>query len=172
MEQENGQIVIYGREGHAEVIGLKGQTNNQAIVIEKPEDYNKIDPGKPTTVFAQTTKSIDKFQKLGENIQNYSNSEKIKIHDTICRQVSNRVPRMKEFSAQHDVIIFVGGQKSSNARFLFEVCEQTNPNSYFISFPEDLKKEWFSKADSVGICGATSTPQWLMEQIAKIIKDY
>ena len=165
MDQVEGQVVIYGKPGHAEVVGLNGQTDNRAIIVEKPEDIEKIDSQKPVRLFAQTTRSIDKFLQLGENIREHSKNSDIRIHDTICRQVSGRVPRMREFAVRHDVIVFVGGKKSSNARILYDACLQSNPRSYFISFPEELDYEWFSDVESVGICGATSTPLWLMEQV-------
>ncbi|HBL76917.1 MAG: 4-hydroxy-3-methylbut-2-enyl diphosphate reductase [Bacteroidetes bacterium GWF2_42_66] len=172
MEKAGGQVIIYGKQGHAEVNGLIGQTSNRAIIVEEPGDLETIDPEKPAVLFAQTTKSIEKFQQLKSNIQEYSRNSELKVHDTICRQVANRVPRMKEFAAQHDVIVFVGGQKSSNARILYDVCLQTNPRSYFISSPEELDFGWFENAGSVGICGATSTPQWLMEQIRELLVNH
>ncbi|MDX9882204.1 MAG: 4-hydroxy-3-methylbut-2-enyl diphosphate reductase [Prolixibacteraceae bacterium] len=169
MEKADGQVIIFGKKGHAEVNGLSGQTGGRAIVVEEPGDLAKIDPGKPAVLFSQTTKSIEKFQQLRENLRDYSINSNVKTHDTICRQVANRVPRMKEFAAQYDVIVFVGGKKSSNARVLYETCLQTNPRSYFVSSPEELDFSWFRNAGSVGICGATSTPQWLMEQIREIL---
>lgn len=169
MEKIGGQLLIYGKPGHAEVVGLTGQTQNKAIIIENPDDLTMIDREKPAVLFAQTTKSIEKFQKLGQNIRNNSKSGELKINDTICRQVSNRVPRMKEFAAQHDVIVFVGGKKSSNARILYDVCKEINARSFFISFPDELDFTWFANANNVGICGATSTPLWLMEQVRELI---
>lgn len=172
MEKVGGQLIIYGKAGHAEVIGLNGQTQHKAVIVENPDDLKNVDPEKPSVLFAQTTKSIEKFQQLGKNIQENSKGGELKIHDTICRQVSNRVPRMKEFAAEHDVIIFVGGKKSSNARILYDVCKETNPRSFFISFTEELDFAWFAKAESVGICGATSTPLWLMEQVRDLIQNH
>ncbi len=172
MEQVNGQVIIYGKPGHAEVVGLNGQTRDRAIIVDNPNDVREIDPGKPATLFAQTTMSIDKFNQLEKNIREHARNSNLKIHDTICRQVSGRVPRMKEFSARHDVIVFVGGKKSSNARILYDACLQTNRRSYFISFPEELNYEWFSDAGSVGVCGATSTPRWLMEQVRERILNH
>ena len=171
MQQQNGQIILFGKKGHAEVIGLNGQTNNQAIIVENETDLSKIDTDKPAYLFSQTTKSIDHFNQLAKIIDKKLNQPMI-VKDTICRQVSNRVPRLKEFAARHDVLIFVGGKKSSNAKFLFDVCKQSNPNSYFVSSTEDLNYDWFAGKSSTGICGATSTPQWLMEQVAKTIKNY
>ncbi len=170
MRNENGQVVIFGHLGHAEITGLVGQTNNEAIVIEHSDDIQKIDPSRPVVVFSQTTKSVDEFKKLTANIQSQSQNGVVKAHDTICRQVSNRVPHLQKFSARFDVVIFVGGQGSSNAQVLFDVCRKFNNRSYFVSSPEDLKADWFSKIETVGVCGATSTPQWLMEKVAERIK--
>ena len=165
MEQKDGQIILLGRKGHAEITGLDGQTNHQAIIIEDESDLKKIDANKPAYFFSQTTKSVDQFHQLAQKIKEKS-SEKVVIKDTICRQMSNRVPRMKEFSSRHDVILFVGGKKSSNAKFLFDICKQTNPDSHFISSLEEIDSNWFHRKNSTGICGATSTPQWLMEKVA------
>jgi len=167
-----GQVVIFGKKGHAEVLGLNGQTNDTAVIAEDPDDLNGIDASKPSALFSQTTKSIEKFRLLAENIRKISSTDKIYVHDTICRQVSNRAPRMKEFSAQHDVIVFAGGKKSSNARLLFEVCQQYNSRSYFISSVEEIDQKWFADARTVGICGATSTPYWLMEQVRNYILNH
>ncbi len=169
MEAEDGQIILFGKKGHAEVTGLNGQTKDQSIIIENEEDLKQVDPNKPAFLFSQTTKSIDQFQQLAQNLQENA-KQPLTVKDTICRQVANRVPRMKEFASQHDILIFVGGKKSSNARFLFDVCKQTNPDSYFISTLEELDENWFQNKQSAGICGATSTPQWLMEQVAEKIK--
>ncbi|MGQ7868808.1 4-hydroxy-3-methylbut-2-enyl diphosphate reductase [Sunxiuqinia sp. sy24] len=169
MEQKDGQVIIFGKKGHAEVIGLNGQTNNQSIIIEDEADLSKITHNKPAYLFAQTTKPVDQFYNLAGKIEAKS-SGKLVIKDTICRQVANRVPRMKEFAAQHDVLIFVGGKKSSNAKFLFEVCLKVNPDSHFVSSPAELNSSWFAGKNSTGICGATSTPQWLMEKIARQIE--
>ena len=171
MQEKDGQIILFGKPGHAEVVGLSGQTNDEAVVIENEQDLKKIDPEKPAYLFAQTTKSIDKFHLLADKIKQNTSQEFV-AKDTICRQVANRVPRMKEFSKEHDVILFVGGKKSSNAKFLFEVCRQYNPNSYFVSNKTELQTGWFEGKSSVGICGATSTPQWLMEEIAEVVKQF
>ncbi len=172
MRNENGQVVIFGHQGHAEITGLLGQTKNEAIVVEHSEDINKIDTSQPVIVFAQTTKSVDEFKKLTENIQNMSKSGLVEVHDTICRQVSNRVPHLQKFAARFDAIVFVGGLRSSNAKVLFDVCKNHNNCSYFVSSPEDLQSDWFSGVETVGVCGATSTPQWLIEQIAERIKEF
>ena len=167
---ENGQVVIFGHLGHAEITGLVGQTNNEAIVVEHSDDLQKIDPTRPVVVFSQTTKSVDEFKKLTANIQSQSQNGVVKAHDTICRQVSNRVLHLQKFSARFDVVIFVGGQGSSNAQVLFDVCRKINNRSYFVSSPDVLNADWFSGIETVGVCGATSTPQWLMKKVAAKIK--
>lgn len=172
MRQKNGQVVIFGHQGHAEVTGLMGQTDNQAIVVEHADDLKKIDPSRPVVVFSQTTKSVDEFKKLTGNIQNQSQNSRVEAHDTICRQVSNRVLYLQKFAVRFEVIIFVGGLRSSNAQVLFDVCKQHNPQSYFVSSLEDLVDEWFTGIQTVGVCGATSTPQWLMEKVADRIKEF
>ncbi len=172
MSLENGQVVIFGHEGHAEVTGLAGQVNNLALIIEHPDDYRKIDPERPVILFSQTTKSIDEFNKLSSNVQQWSKTGSVESHDTICRQVSNRVPHLSRFARKYDRIIFVGGRQSSNAQLLFDVCRKNNRNSYFVSSPEDVLPEWFTGVETVGICGATSTPQWLMEQVADKIRQF
>ncbi|HKJ40632.1 MAG TPA: 4-hydroxy-3-methylbut-2-enyl diphosphate reductase [Sunxiuqinia sp.] len=169
MQVCNGQIIIFGKKGHAEVTGLDGQTKHEAIIVEDENDLDQVDPNRPAFLFSQTTKSLKKFQQLAKNLKERSN-ESVIVKDTICRQVSSRVPRMKDFASTHDVVVFVGGQKSSNAKILFDVCKQTNPNSYFISTLEEIDEQWFQEKNSTGICGATSTPQWLMEQVAEKIK--
>jgi len=174
--KKGGQVVIYGKEGHAEVNGLVGQTNGRAIVISGIENLNKIDFSKPVHLFSQTTKSIEGFYDIQKEIKKRmietQKTEKIEFiaNDTICRQVSHRQPKLHEFVKKHDVIIFVSGQKSSNGRMLYKVCKEENPNTYFVSDTEELKSEWFKNIDSIGVCGATSTPRWLMEKIAKNIE--
>ncbi len=172
MLEKNGQIVIFGHKEHAEVKGLLGQTDDKAIVIENPDDLKSIDPDRPAVVFSQTTKSVEQFNSLKQNLEKQSVSGSVETHDTICRQVSNRIPHLHEFATRYAVVIFVGGQKSSNAQVLFDVCKKQNKRSYFISSPEELMKAWFLGAESVGICGATSTPHWLMEQVAQTIKTF
>ncbi|MFT5749913.1 MAG: (E)-4-hydroxy-3-methyl-but-2-enyl pyrophosphate reductase [Ancylomarina sp.] len=169
LKKIDGQILIYGKKGHAEVNGLVGQTEGEAIVIEYVEDLKKVDFEKPVTLFSQTTKTISGFKEI-TNILNLKCQNELKINDTICRQVSNRMPNIREFAKKHDVIIFVSGKKSSNGKLLFDVCKQENEQSYFVSHPDEVKMTWFSEAKSVGISGATSTPSWLMEQIARNIK--
>lgn len=172
MREENGQIVIFGHQGHAEVSGLAGQTDNRAIVIDNPDDYQTIDLSRPLVVFSQTTKAVADFRKLAENIRNHTKTNRLEVHDTICRQVSNRVPHLEQFAARFDAIVFVGGLQSSNAQVLFEVCKKQNERSYFVSSPDDLHADWFSGAETVGVCGATSTPQWLMEKVAAGIEQF
>ncbi len=172
MRNENGQVVIFGHFGHAEITGLVGQTNNEAIVIEHSDDFHKIDPTRPVVLFSQTTKSVDEFKKLTANIQAQSKDTVVKAHDTICRQVSNRVPHLQLFAIRFETVIFVGGIHSSNAQVLFEVCRKYNQRSYFVSSPEDLQTDWFSGIETVGVCGATSTPHWLMEQVAARINEF
>ena len=172
MNELDGQVVIFGHLGHAEVSGLVGQTNDQAIIIDNPEDYQNIDLSRPLVIFSQTTKSVDDFRKLTENIKNHGHSNKIEVHDTICRQVSNRVPHLQGFAIKYDLVVFVGGLHSSNARVLFDVCKKQNDRSYFVSSPDELHAEWFSGVNTVGVCGATSTPQWLMEKVAEKIKQF
>ena len=171
MQQKKGQIILFGKPGHAEVIGLSGQTDDHAIVIENESDLEKINPGEKAYFFSQTTKSIDKFYDLAEKIKNRS-SQKIQVKDTICRQVANRVTSLTQFSKEHEIILFLGGRKSSNARFLFEVCQKANPNSYFISDKAEIKTSWFDGKSTVGICGATSTPQWLIQEIAGWVSQF
>lgn len=171
MQKEGGQVVIFGHKGHAEVTGLAGQSNNQVVIIESPEDYKKLDLSKPIEIFSQTTKSVADFRKFTDNIRNHIKDNRVEAHDTICRQVSNRVPHLHEFATKYETIVFVGGKQSSNAKVLFDVCKKQNEHSYFVSSVDELKMEWFSGVNTVGICGATSTPQWLMEQIAVKIRE-
>ena len=172
MNEVDGQVVIFGHQGHAEVTGLVGQTDDQAVVIDNPEDYHNIDLSRPLVVFSQTTKSIDDFKQLTENIKSNVQANRVEVHDTICRQVSNRVPHLRKFAVKFDLVVFVGGRYSSNAQVLFDVCKKQNDRSYFVSSPDDLQANWFSGVSTVGVCGATSTPQWLMEKVAEKIKQF
>ncbi|WP_439183192.1 4-hydroxy-3-methylbut-2-enyl diphosphate reductase [Carboxylicivirga taeanensis] len=166
----NGQIVIYGQRGHAEVVGLLGQTNNEAIVIEEEADIARIDFERPVELFAQTTKSPDILKNIVDLLKKQCRAN-FSWHNTTCKQVTGRVPRIKQFAATYEVVVFVGGQESSNAKILFQACREANPHSHFVSSPEEVKLEWFSQGvKKVGVCGATSTPQWLMEQVAEQIK--
>ncbi len=169
--KKGGQVVIFGKEGHAEVNGLVGQTNGKAIVISGLEDLNKIDFSKPVNLFAQTTKKIEGFYEIQKEIKNRMIKDvEFIANDTICRQVSHRQPQLREFVKKHTVIVFVSGQKSSNGKMLYQVCKDENPNTFFVSDVDELESDWFKNTKSVGICGATSTPRWLMEKIAENIE--
>jgi 4-hydroxy-3-methylbut-2-enyl diphosphate reductase len=172
MEREKGQIVIYGKKGHAEVIGLTGQTLEKAIVVMEESDLDKIDFTRPVTLFSQTTKSTKGFYEISGKIEERIKASKGELteldynaNDSICRQVSNREPQLQRFAKENDVILFVSGKKSSNGKALYQVCLGENPRSFFIENETELDFEWFSKDDKVGICGATSTPMWLMERV-------
>ena len=167
------QIVIYGKPGHAEVLGLVGQTEGTAIVIEHPEEANALDFSRDICLFSQTTKPLEGFRQVVDYIsQRIQPSAQFRYFDTICRQVANRLPNVSAFAARHDVVIFVCGQKSSNGRVLCEACRKVNPATYQVDNPEDIRPEWFQgEVGSVGICGATSTPKWLMEDCRKRIRE-
>lgn len=163
----NGQVVIFGKKGHAEVIGLDGQTNHNAILVENIDDIEKIDFSRPVWLYSQTTRRIEEFQDIAEAIKlRMKPGVTAEIKDTICRQVSNRVPHLRKFVSEFDLVLFVAGHKSSNGKYLFSVCKEENSNSYYISKSEEMNREWFKEVDSVGICGATSTPNWQMEEVA------
>jgi 4-hydroxy-3-methylbut-2-en-1-yl diphosphate reductase len=176
MHAENGQIVIYGKEGHAEVNGLVGQTLNNAIIVNHDSDIEKIDFKRPIRFYSQTTQPVDGFEHLikifKDRIQteNPGKNPDFIAHNTICSQVSHREPGLKIFAANHDVIVFVSGKKSSNGLFLFEVCKSINERSYWVSEKKEIQKSWFASVQNVGVCGATSTPMWLMEEVAEYIK--
>ena len=173
------QIVIYGKRGHAEVIGLQGQTNNTAIVIEHEEELDQLDFSRAIYLFSQTTKSVEGFQSLVEAIKSQISNLKSQIaleaHDTICRSVANRVAQLQEFAKANDIVIFVGGGKSSNAKVLYQHCVEANPRTIFVSSPEELENKFAEYRGQiqtnpdwkVGICGATSTPLWLMERVSE-----
>ncbi len=164
---QDGQIVIFGKKGHAEVNGLMGQTEESAIVIENKEDIETLDFSRDISLFSQTTKPLDGFREIGEIIKSrMKDGATFEFYDTICRQVSNRVPNMHEFAQKHDLIIFIAGEKSSNGKVLFAECKKYNPNSYLIHHPDQLNPEWITEDISIGICGATSTPMWQMEAVA------
>lgn len=159
------QIVIFGKNGHAEVLGLVGQTHSKAIVIEKLEDVRLLDFSRDIYLYSQTTKSLDEFRRIIDYIQSHiSPDATFKSFDTICRQVANRMPNIAAFAARHDIILFVCGRKSSNGKVLFSKCKSVNPNSYLIEGPDEIESSWIEGVTTVGICGATSTPKWLMEQ--------
>ncbi len=172
----NGQIVIFGKEGHAEVIGLLGHTENKGIIVSEIEDLKKIDYSKPINIFSQTTKSRSSYLKIIEEIKKRmikaQGSDNINFisNDSICRQVSNRDVFLEEFAGKHDIIIFISGKKSSNGKILYQVCKNKNKRSFFISDTDELDKSWFKNNDSVGICGATSSPNWLMEKVKNAIQ--
>ncbi len=171
----DGQILIYGKEGHAEVTGLLGQTKGEAIIITTINDLEKVDFSRPIYIYSQTTKSPKAYEQITAEIKkriNLIDDNQIKyiVHDTLCRQVSGREPQLKQFARDNDVIVFVSGKKSSNGKMLFQSCKTENSDSYFISDLDELNYEWFSGVKKVGICGATSTPRWLMEDVKKCIE--
>lgn len=172
----NGQTVIYGKKGHAEVNGLVGQTNGEAIVISSPADLDLIDFKRPIFLISQTTQNISEFENIrlliDERLAALNSKAKFTWHDTICRQVSNREAWLREFSIKYDYIIFVSGKKSSNGLFLYSICKQSNPNTIMVSSVDDLDVSVLKGSYSIGICGATSTPRWLMENVAEHIKTF
>lgn len=165
---QDEQILIYGKHGHAEVIGLQGQTDNQAMVFQDMEELDTRDLPQKVTLYSQTTKSTDKFYEIRDEL--IRRGYEVKANDTICRQVSNRYEDLTSFASQYDKVIFVAGKKSSNGKVLFEVCRQSNPNTYFVSDPSEIQAAWFQPQDRVGICGATSTPRWLMEKVESALQ--
>jgi len=176
IEKRGGQVVIYGQHGHAEVAGLAGQTEGRAIIVKDESDLKQVDFTRPIALFSQTTKSTAGFYHMHSLIENEIASANETVepdffdsNDSICRQVSNREPQLRQFAQNFEVVIFVSGKKSSNGKALYGVCQAVNPNSYFVENDEDLDFSWFENKSSVGICGATSTPSWLMEQIARAI---
>ena len=165
------QIVIHGKSGHAEVLGLVGQTDGKAIVIEKAEEAKQLDLNKSIRLFSQTTKSLDEFQEIVEYFKQHISPEAtFEYYDTICRQVANRMPKLREFAATHDLIFFVSGKKSSNGKMLFEECLKVNTNSHLIDNEKEIDPSLLQNVNSIGVCGATSTPKWLMEKIYNHIR--
>ena len=161
----DAQIVIFGKPGHAEVLGLVGQTESKAIVIANVEEVKRLDFSRDIYLYSQTTKSLDEFHRIIEYIQEHiSPQATFRSFDTICRQVANRMPNISSFATRHDLVLFVCGRKSSNGKVLFNECKSVNPNSHLIEGPEEIQEEWLKGVNTVGICGATSTPKWLMEQ--------
>lgn len=161
----DAQIVIFGKPGHAEVLGLVGQTNGRAIVVANLDDVKALDFNRDIYLYSQTTKSLDEFHRIIDYIQEHISPEAtFKSFDTICRQVANRMPNVSAFARRHDLILFVCGRKSSNGRVLFNECKSVNPNSRLIEGPDEIDPSWLEGVETVGICGATSTPKWLMEQ--------
>ena len=170
----DGQVVIFGKEKHAEVIGLKGQTEGKAIVISHLQELDQIDFSKPVVLYSQTTRNKKKYKELGKEIRKRinttGNGKELIINNTICVQVANREPTIREFARKHDLVLFVSGKNSSNGKMLYQVCKEENPNSRFISAESEITKRWFDNVKSVGICGATSTPEWLMRNVAEKVK--
>jgi len=169
-KSQNSQFIIFGKKGHAEVNGLVGQTNGKAIVLESTDEINKIDFSRPIELYSQTTKDLEGFHQLADELKSRAINVPVKIHDTVCRQVANRIPAIRKFSARFGLIIFVSGQKSSNGKMLFNICQSVNPNSKFVSSIEEIDEQWIKDIDSVGICGATSTPKNLLEEVAEVLR--
>lgn len=177
VREGNGQVVIFGKPGHAEVVGLFGQINNEGSLLTKPSDASKIDITVPVYLFSQTTMSVSDYMELAEALKTRMKANGIDpeknliVHKTICGQVSNREPHLKVFAKKHDILIFVSGKESSNGKMLYSVCKSVNPETYFISSPEEIDPAWFNGKKSVGVCGATSTPKWLIEKTAEAIRN-
>ena len=165
-DEPNPQIVIYGKRGHAEVLGLEGQTRGTALVIESIDEIDKIDYTRNIYLYSQTTKSVDGFKRIVEEIsRRVGQGIKFESYDTICRSVANRIPQVRHFASQHQLVLFVCGSKSSNGRILFAQCLDANPHSHLISNASEIDPAWLRGMERVGICGATSTPRWLMNQV-------
>ena len=168
---ERPQIVIYGKRGHAEVNGLVGQTQGNALVIENLDEIDKIDFTRDIYLYSQTTKSLQEFKTLVEAIEKRINGNVVfKSYDTICRSVANRIPQIRQFASRHELILFVCGSKSSNGKILFAECHDANPNSHMISNENEIDPSWLEGKHSIGICGATSTPRWLMNQVKNFVE--
>ncbi len=177
ISQQNGQVVIFGKKGHAEIIGLVGQTGGKAIIVEQPEDLNQIDYTKAVYLYSQTTKGKKNYEQFQQEIrkrmvevQGVENIHFVSF-ETICGEVSNREPSLREFARKFDVVLFVSDRESSNGMMLFQVCKEANPRTYFITRKEELDMEWIKGARSAGVCGATSTPKWIMEEVANRIRE-
>ncbi len=169
----SSQIVIFGKKGHAEVLGLVGQTQSHAIVIENVDEVQRLDFSRDIYLYSQTTKSLDEFHRIIDYIQSHiAVGATFKSFDTICRSVANRMPNISQFASRHDLILFVCGRKSSNGKVLYGECLRVNPNTYLIEGPEEIDPTWLKDITTVGICGATSTPKWLMEQCRDAILQY
>ena len=172
MSEVGGTVVIFGKRGHAEVVGLTGQVDENAVVVECEEDLQSVDFSCPIYFLSQTTQSIEKFNHLAALMrERLASEEMLTVDDTICRRVSSREEHLRDYSRKHDVVIFVCGRKSSNGKVLYNVCLGANPRTYNIEERSELKEEWFEGAESVGICGATSTPKWLMQEVAEAITE-
>jgi len=177
ISRQNGQVVIFGKKGHAEIIGLVGQTGGKAIIVEQPEDLDQIDYTKAVYLYSQTTKGKKNYEQFQQEIrkrmvevQGVENIHFISF-ETICGEVSNREPSLREFARKFDVVLFVSDRESSNGMMLFQVCKEANPRTYFITRKEELDLEWIKGARSAGVCGATSTPKWIMEEVANRIRE-
>jgi 4-hydroxy-3-methylbut-2-enyl diphosphate reductase len=175
-KKDNGQIVIFGKPGHAEVVGLLGQTDNEGILISNPSDTDKIDFSRPVALFSQTTMDLSEFNSVKKLIYNKMKEhgvldpvQYLLVKNTVCGQVSNREPDLKAFARKHDIVIFVSGKESSNGRMLYSICKSVNPDTHFVSSSEEIEKSWFDGKRSAGICGATSTPKWLIENISDFV---
>ncbi len=171
MQEVGGSVVLLGKRGHAEVIGLTGQADDDVVVIENEADLDNVDFTHPVYFLSQTTQSIALFNQLAEEIKARAKETSVSIDDTICRRVAGREALLADFSRSVDVVIFVSGRKSSNGRVLYEVCRGANPRSYNVEESSEIESSWLEGAERVGICGATSTPRWLMEQVAEAIKN-
>lgn len=178
IRESKGQVVIFGKAGHAEVVGLLGQINNEGILVSSPSDIDRIDVSRPVYLFSQTTMGVKEYDIFKDALRAKMTAAGIAdpdrnliVNKTICGQVSNREPHLRTFAASHDTIIFVSGRESSNGKMLFSVCKEVNPDSHFVSSPEELDLSWFKGKKSAGICGATSTPKWLIENIRDIISN-
>ena len=167
---QDEKILIFGKHGHAEVIGLQGQTNDEALVFQDLKELDNVELPQKFTLYSQTTKSMEKFYHIKDELIN--RGHEVIANDTICRQVSNRDKDLPEFVRQFNKIIFVSGKKSSNGKVLYEVCRKYNPNTYFISASDELEISMFSQYDTIGICGATSTPMWLMKEVKSVLETY
>lgn len=167
---DNEKILIFGKHGHAEVIGLQGQTNSEALVFQDISELDHVDLPQKITLYSQTTKSTDRFYEIKDEL--IRRGYDLRANDTICRQVSSRYEDLGSFAEKFDKVVFVSGKKSSNGKVLYDVCLKSNPNTYFISDPADLTPDMFERNDKVGICGATSTPMWLMEKVRDVLKEY
>jgi len=172
----NGQVVIFGKPGHAEVAGLLGQTENEGILVTGPDDLCKIDTTKPVSLFSQTTMHLQDYQNFADLLRaeikkkGVSYPDKLlTVNNTICGQIANKEPYLRSFARKHDVVVFVSGRESSNGKMLYSVCKSINPDTHFVSSPDEIDKSWFDGKRSAGICGATSTPKWLIEQVYNII---
>lgn len=177
VKEGKGQVIIFGKPGHAEVVGLLGQINNEGSLLTNPSEAEKIDITIPVYLFSQTTMSVKDYMDLAEAIKirmkeaGMDPEKNLIVHKTICGQVSNREPHLKVFARKHDIVVFVSGKESSNGKMLYSVCKSVNPDTYFISSPDEVDPSWFKGRESVGVCGATSTPKWLIEKTAEVIRN-